>query len=135
MKQKILVVDMDWVLCRLKPESERNNHTGNEDPIENMVYLIQSIMQTDIKVLILTGRKEKYLDETIHWLVKHNIPAEIVMQMKKTADKNHIFKREQLQKMQERYDIIAMIDDNPQMSEVCKELWIIFLKVENNGKN
>lgn len=66
----------------------------------------------NIKVLILTGRKEKYLHETIHWLVKHDIPAEIVMQTKSQADKNHVFKREQLNKMREKYDILAVIDDN-----------------------
>ena len=55
MKQKIIVVDLDGTLCHLNPESERNNHTGEEKPIESMVYLIQSLMQIDhIKILVLT---------------------------------------------------------------------------------
>ena len=61
----------------------------------------------------------------------NNIYAEIVMQTKNTADKNHIFKREQLQKIQERYDIIAVIDDNPAMIEVCRDLSITLLQVHS----
>ena len=135
MKPKAIVFDLDWTLCELKPESDRNNHTGNEEPIESIIYLAKSIMKIDnIKVLILTGRKEKYLHETIHWLVKQDIPAEIVMQTKSQADKNHVFKREQLKKMQEKYDILAVIDDNELVWDVCLELWILFLQVKTCKK-
>lgn len=51
------------------------------------------------------------------------------MQTKSKADKNHIFKEEQLRKMQENHEIIAMVDDNPAMIEVCKKLWILLLTV------
>lgn len=53
------------------------------------------------------------------------------MQMKSTADKNHVFKREQLQKIQERYDIIAVIDDNPELIDVCRDLSITLLQVHS----
>jgi hypothetical protein len=38
------------------------------------------------------------------------------------AKKNHIFKREELIKLKERYDIVALFDDNPDLVPVCKEL-------------
>ena len=51
------------------------------------------------------------------------------MQEKSQADKNHIFKREKLIELKEKYDIIAMFDDNPDLIPVCKELWILLLQV------
>lgn len=126
---KILVVDLDGTLCHLKPDSDRNNHTGQEKPIENMVYLIQQLIWTDIKVIIMTGRKYKYFDITVQWLVSHWILVEIIMQTKWQADKNHIFKEEQLRKIQENHEIIAMIDDNCDLIPVCKKLNILLLTV------
>jgi len=56
----------------MKPDSERNNHTGDEKSIEQIVYLAQSLLQLDhIKVIVMTGRKSKYLLITISWLERH----------------------------------------------------------------
>lgn len=69
MKPKAIIFDLDGTLCHLKPDSERNNHTGDEKPIESMIYLIRSILQLDhIKVIVMTGRKDKYFDITVKWL-------------------------------------------------------------------
>lgn len=132
MKPKAIVCDLDWVLCELKPESERNNHTGNELPIENMVYLIRKF--DNIKVLILTGRKEKYRGKTMSWLSDYCIWSEVIMQWKSQADKNHVFKREKLIELKEKYDILAVIDDNELVWDVCLELWILFLHVKTCKK-
>lgn len=127
---KLLIVDIDGTLCHLKPDSERNKHTGNEKPIENMVYLISSMLLLDhIKVIVMTGRKDKFFDITVDWLVSQWLPVEVIMQKKWKAGKNHIFKKEQLQKLQEKHEILAVIDDNPDMIPVCKELWITMLQV------
>ena len=126
---KILVVDLDWTLAELNPDSDRNNHTGQEKPIEQMVYLVQQLIQSDIKVIVMTGRKDKYFDITVSWLMAQWLPVEVIMQTKSKADKNHIFKEEQLRKIQENHEIIAMVDDNPAMIEVCKKLDILLLTV------
>lgn len=39
MKQKAIVVDLDWTLCELKKESEKHNHNGKEKPNYNMVEI------------------------------------------------------------------------------------------------
>ena len=45
------------------------------------------------------------------------------------GEKNHIFKHKKLIELKEKYDIIAMLDDNPDLIPVCKELWIILFHV------
>ena len=130
MKPKAIVFDLDWTLCEMKPDSELNNHTGDEKSIEQIVYLAQSLLQLDhIKVIVMTGRKSKYLLITISWLERHWIPVEIIMQTKWTADKTHIYKEKELVKLQERYDIVAMVDDNCGLIPVCKKLGILLLQI------
>jgi len=51
------------------------------------------------------------------------------MQKGNTAKKNHLYKKERLIELKERYEIIAMFDDNPDMIPVCKELGILMLHV------
>ena len=67
----------------------------------------------DIRVFILTGRKEKYREITEKWLFENNILYDkLIMQEKSTADKNHIFKEEKLLVIKKRYDIRMVYDDN-----------------------
>lgn len=127
MKPTAIIFDLDWTLCELKPDSERNNHTGNEKPIEWMIEIVNSFENID-HIIILTGRKEKYADITWKWLDRVDF-SELIMQEWRTAKKNHVFKREQLEKLKERYDILAVVDDNPAMIEVCRDLNIILLQV------
>ena len=84
----------------------------------------------DTRIIVLTGRKEKYRKLTEKWLYDNDFMIdEIIMQSKSQADKNHIFKREKLIELKEQYEIIALFDDNPDLIPVCKELWILLLQV------
>lgn len=130
MKPKAVIFDLDWTLCVLKPDEERNNHTGDEKPIQAMYWAYMWYWGNHL--ILLTGRKEKYRAITEKWLHDNDYHFdEIILQSKSTADKNHIFKREELQKIQEDYDIIACIDDNPAMIEVCRDLSITLLQVHS----
>lgn len=128
MKTKAVVLDLDGTLCELKPESEQHNHTWNEKPIDFMYHVYLGMVA--FKLIILTGRKEKYREITEKWLYDQDIMFdELIMQEKSQADKNHVFKREKLIELQERYEIVAMVDDNPMIIPICKELWILLLHV------
>ncbi len=82
-------------------------------------------------IMILTWRKKKeYWDTTEKWLSDNWIDYDrLIMQEWSTAEKNHIYKEKELIKLQERYDIIAMFDDNEDLIPVCKKLWILLLQV------
>lgn len=56
----------------------------------------------------------------------------LIMQEWSTAEKNHIYKEKELVKLQERYNIVAIFDDNPDLIPVCKRLWILLLQVHNS---
>ena len=68
----------------------------------------------DIRVFILTGRKEKYRAITEKWLYNNDIMYDkLIMQTKSMADKNHIYKEEKLLELKKKYYIRMMYDDNP----------------------
>ena len=81
----------------------------------------------DVRVFILTGRKDKYREITEKWLYNNDIIYDkLIMQEKSTADKNHIFKEEKLLELKKKYDIRMMYDDNFQVGEVCSRMKIPF---------
>ena len=130
-KPQVVIFDLDGTLCELKPESHKNKHTGQEKSIPYMYNIYLGFEW--YRLIVLTGRKEKYREITKQWLYDNDYHIdEIIMQKKSTADKNDIFKRKILSKLQDQYDIVCMFDDNPNMSDVCKELGINFLLTQNN---
>ena len=126
---KAIIFDLDGTLCELKPESEKHNHTGKEKVIRITKTFFISHPYNRI---ILTGRKEKYRAITDRWLKDHfGYYDELIMQSD-PAVKNHIFKKEQLILLKNKYDIVLMIDDNPELVPVCEELSIpLFLFYKN----
>ena len=135
MKPRAIIFDLDWTLCELKSESEKNNHTGEEMPTKLMdLYNMFEYCMGDPTLIILTWRKKlDFWKLTLDWVwnqwLRNRLEHKIIMQKKSMADKNHIFKKEKLIELQEEYDIICMFDDNPLVWDVCAELWILFLQV------
>lgn len=128
MKRRCVIFDLDGTLCELKKYPDENRHTGNEEPIFDMLEEIEKEwLMFDIDIYILTWRKEKYRDITLEWLEKHNIQYDyLIMQVWRTARKNHVFKEEKLKEIMKLKDIRMVYDDNPAVGEVCERLWIPF---------
>jgi len=131
LKPKCLVFDLDGTLCELWESANPYNHDGEEYVISEMKYIFETFENTLTKIIILTGRKRKeYWKTTELWLDRNFIfYEELIMQEWSTAEKNHIYKEKELVKLQERYDIVAMFDDNTDLIPVCKKLGILLLTV------
>lgn len=137
MKPKAIIFDLDWVLCELWDSANPYNHDGEEYVISDMKWIFDSFWcnyafrSKQANIIILTGRKKKeYWEVTEKWLFDNEfIHSELIMQEWSQAEKNHIYKEKELIKLQERYDIVAMFDDNELLVPVCKKLWILLLQV------
>ncbi len=132
MKPKAIVFDLDGTLCEIWDSTNPYNHDGEELPIESMHRIYHSFFYWGKDIfIILTGRKKKeHWKATMDWLTKYDIVYDrLIMQEGSTAEKNHIFKEKELKKLQERYEIIAVFDDNELLKPICKKLWIPLLHV------
>lgn len=136
MKPKAVIFDLDGTLCTLSDSSNPYNHDWEEVIIPEMLKIVEAmdylgVYTQNTYTIILTGRKRKeYWEITEKWLQDNIVPySELIMQEWNTARQNHTFKRDELIKLKERYDIIAVFDDNEAMKEVCKELGILLLHV------
>ena len=131
-KPQCIVFDLDWTLCELWDSSNPYNHNGEEYVIWEMYYIFESFESIcDLDRIILTGRKRKdYWKITEKWLSDNSIYySELIMQEWSQGEKNHIYKEKELVKLQERYDIVAMVDDNCDLIPVCKKLGILLLQI------
>lgn len=130
--EKAVVFDLDGTLCVLWDTANPYNHDW-EEQINYPIYeeLEKEWAMLPVTIIILTWRKRKeYWEITEKWLQDNDIPYDIlIMQEKSQADKNHIFKKEKLLELQKEYKIMMMYDDNPDVGEVCRELWISFYPV------
>lgn len=131
MKPKAIVFDLDWTLCELWDSVNPYNHDGEELIIQGMYTIWVWVKFTCYTRIILTGRKRKdFWKFTEEWLKNNSFCySELIMQEWSTAEKNHIYKEKELVKLQERYDIVAMVDDNELLVPVCKKLWILLLQI------
>lgn len=132
MKPKCVVFDLDGTLCELSDSSNPYNHDWEEVIIPEMKDIFLAFnYRNQVWRIILTGRKKKeYGNVTEKWILENVWSCDdLIMQEGNTAKENHIFKREKLIELKEKYDIIAMVDDNPDLIPVCKELWILLLQV------
>ena len=130
-KPKCLVFDLDGTLCELWDSSNPYNHDGEEYVISEMENIMRNLYIYNDATIILTGRKRKdYWKITEKWLSDNSIYySELIMQEWSQGEKNHIYKEKELVKLQERYDIVAMVDDNCGLIPVCKKLGILLLQV------
>lgn len=133
-KRKAIVVDLDWTLCELWDSSNPYNHDWEEIIIPWMCTMINSMYIYNQDTIILTGRKKnEYQSVTVKWLSDNGILHDrLIMQEWNTAEKNHVFKKKKLEELKEQYDILFVVDDNPDMIPVCKELWITLLAVHTS---
>lgn len=128
MKQKAIIVDLDWTLCELKEFDDRYNHTWDEKLIDYMYEeLYKEWFLLDVDIIILTWRKEKFREITKSWLINNFVWFDrLIMQEGSMAKKNEVFKEEQLKELMEEYDIHMVYDDNPKVWEVCQRLSLPF---------
>lgn len=128
MKQKAIVVDLDWTLCELKEFDERHSHKWDEKLIDSMYEeLDKEWFPLDVDIIILTWRKGKFREITKSWLIDNGVWFDtLIMQEGSTAKKNEVFKEEKLKELMEVYDIQMVYDDNHKVWEVCKRLGLPF---------
>lgn len=123
-KSKAIIVDIDGTLAE---KGDRDIYDGSkvylDKPIVAVVELVKAFRKNDTKIIVVSGRDEKYRDVTHDWLVKHVFEDEdFALFMRKENDKRRdsIVKSEIFNTfINQNYNVVAAVDDRLQVLEQC----------------
>lgn len=135
-KPHAIICDLDGTLALLGKRSPFDASTAEEDilnhPIAHIlkVYAHQTI--TDVKLILLTGREERYRTQTENWLKKHDITHYKNLYMRKNNDrrKDFIIKKEIYEKyIKNSYEILFVLEDRDQVVRMWRDEGLTCLQV------
>lgn len=133
MKTQAMIFDMDGTLVDVS--SLRDYVTGKKKdfdsfhrlsvdcpPIHWVANLAQSFHNEGYAIIQVTARSEKYRPHTSWWIAQHRIPSH-ALYMRPDLDyrPDYEVKREIVDRIRQRYDVVHAFDDNPSIVKLWGE--------------
>lgn len=124
-KKSCLVFDLDGTLAHNNGRSPYDYSKVYEDSIDLDIAWISDLAKqnTDTDVIICTGRDAICKEETKKWLTECMIAYDdLYMRAEGDKRKDNIVKAELFNKIQEKYNIIAIFEDRKRVVSMAREL-------------
>ena len=132
-KPKCIVIDMDSTMCfntTKRPWFGDGAAEGmiNDVPNTGMCDMIRKL-QEDFVIVVATGRDTTQEAVTKEWLAKQGInPDEFYFRTNKDCRKGVVVKKEQIEAILEKYDIVAIFDDCEPIVDMYREMGLTVLQ-------
>ena len=132
-KPKCIVIDMDSTMCfntTKRPWFGDGAAEGmiNDVPNTGMCDMIRQL-QEDFVIVVATGRDTTQEAVTKEWLAKQGINAdEFYFRTNKDYRKGVVVKKEQIEAILEKYDIVAIFDDCEPIVDMYREMGLTVLQ-------
>lgn len=129
-----IVVDMDGTLSLLNGRNPFDASTCEDDPVNGPVLEMVHKYQKSYKVIIVSGRTDDCMEQTLTWLAKYNIDYTSV-HLRKTGDqrKDSIVKEEIYREFIEpRYNVEFVLDDRKQVIRMWQSLGLFVFAVSEH---
>ncbi|ANA49234.1 polynucleotide 5'-kinase and 3'-phosphatase [Pseudomonas phage phiPMW] len=127
-KPETVIVDIDGTVAEM---SDRGPFdwalVGNDKPRQFVIDMVRSMWEEGKCVVFVSGRSDECYTETLTWLHRHVGEKYIEdLYMRKAGDfrKDNVVKEEIYWQLTEDYDIVAAIDDRPQVLRLWYDLKI-----------
>lgn len=122
-----IIVDVDGTIAQMDGRGPFDwKRVGEDTPRHFIIDMVQNYAMQGFEILILSGRSDECKNETLEWLDRHGVPF-TELHMRKAGDfrKDSVIKEEIFwTHLSDRYNIIAAIDDRPQIVRLWHELRI-----------
>ena len=133
MREKAIICDLDGTLADIKHRDPFDASACLDDAVNKPIKnLINQYFNAGYKVIILSGRMDKYKKISEQWLLENNIHYNKCY-LRKTGDgrKDSIIKKEiYLKDIMPRYSIEFILDDRNQVVDMWrKELKLVCFQV------
>ena len=132
-KPKCIVIDMDSTMCfntTKRPWFGDGAAEGmiNDVPNTGMCDMIRKL-QEDFVIVVATGRDTTQEAVTKEWLAKQGINAdEFYFRTNKDYRKGVVVKKEQIEAILEKYDVVAIFDDCEPIVDMYREMGLTVLQ-------
>lgn len=132
-KPKCIVIDMDSTMCfntTKRPWFGDGAAEGmiNDVPNTGMCDMIRKL-QEDFVIVVATGRDTTQEAVTKEWLAKQGInPDEFYFRTNGDFRKGVVVKKEQIEAILEKYDIVAIFDDCEPIVDMYREMGLTVLQ-------
>lgn len=126
-RENIVICDLDGTLCHLNGRNPYDASTCEFDGLNTVV----AELLLGKKVILCSGREDKYREQTVKFLEKWNIPYEKLI-MRPTGDfrKDSIIKKEMFDNhIRGKYNVEFVLDDRNQVVEMWRSLGLTCLQV------
>lgn len=129
---RCIVFDMDDVLCKYDPElTLREAHLFK--PKTEMIRLAKAARRHGIDVVVATARKSFHQWKTWRWLEAHGLhPNAVYHRSGGSTQKSSDAKRDMLEDIGKRWEILAFYDDSPFNVQVARDLGVNAVLVPGN---
>jgi uncharacterized HAD superfamily protein len=110
----------------------------NDNPILSAVEVLKALYAAEHRIILCTGRPERYRNLTVQWLQTHNVPADALYMRQKSEQylRNAEIKRILLaQIIQDGYSPKAVFEDNPHSVEMWREAGLQVFQVAPKKNN
>lgn len=140
-KRKAVIVDVDGTLADVSsirhyvrkaqnPDGtwKRKNFDAFHQESVNCPPILETLAHVHFwcasghDILIVTARSERYRKQTSFWLADKAVPSDALF-MRTDGDyrQDYIVKREILERIRQRWDVVHAIDDNPSVIALWEE--------------
>ena len=132
-KPKCIVIDMDSTMCfntTKRPWFGDGAAEGmiNDVPNTGVCEMIRQL-QEDFVIVVATGRDTTQEEVTKQWLAKQGInPDEFYFRTKGDFRKGVVVKKEQIEAILEKYDIVAIFEDCEPIVNMYREMGLTVLQ-------
>jgi predicted kinase len=120
---KAIICDLDGTLALMNGRNPFDASRCDEDLLnEPVANTLKNYHQLGYKIILLSGREEKYKEPTLRFLEMHQIPFDELL-MRKTGDnrKDSIIKKEIfMEHVQNKYFIEFILDDRNQVVDMWR---------------
>lgn len=139
-KVKVVLCDLDGTLCLFeKQDKSKSNYRSPYDAstCENdlMNEAVAKILGFCLKVILVSGREDKYRNQTERWLEANGIEYDALL-MRRSGDyrKDSIVKLEIYDEfIKPFYDVEFVLDDRNQVVEMWRDQGLICLQVADGN--
>ena len=124
-KKACLLVDLDGTLALF--EGVRDGHDEKkvgEDKVRESVKEVLNRFFDDYQIIIVTGRRQSCREETMKWLIRHDICFDEVF-MRANDDKRHDYStKTEIYKthIEPKYTVLFVLEDRTRVVAMWREL-------------